>query len=206
MATRTRQRERTRMAIVDAVADLVQSGNTTPTIDDVAEAATVSRATIYRYFESIDDLLWQMYADRHIVDPDSSMAIAGDDLGRRVRIAEQNINDFIFGDEEGTRAFERVTLERRAQGRGRDDDRPGRRFDQIDVALAPLAGRLDDGQLELVRHALSLAIGSHSMLALLDTGRLDPERAREVTRFTCDAIVAEAERMVAENAATEGDG
>ena len=44
------------------------------------------------------------------------------------------------------------------------------------------------------------------MMALRDTGRLDPERAREVTRFTCDAIVAEAERMVAANGASNGDG
>ena len=30
------------------------------------------------------------------------------------------------------------------------------------------------------------------MIALLDTGQLDPERARDVTRFACQAIINEA--------------
>ena len=47
-----------------------------------------------------------------------------------------------------------------------------------------------------LRDALSLAIGSQAMIALLDTGRLDPQRARDVARFACRAIAAEAERMM----------
>ena len=194
MALRSNQRERTRREIVAAAARLVDNGCPNPTIDDVAGEALVSRATVYRYFESTDDLLWQVHSDRALPDAEASIAIAGDDLSRRVLAAETNINDYLFGNQDGTRAFERVMLERKLQGRSIDDDRPGRRFQQIDAALDPLVGRLDDDELQLVRHALSLAIGSQAMVALLDTGRLDDERAREVTRFACEAIVNEAER------------
>lgn len=183
---------------MDATARLVDAGNTSPTIDDVAEEALVSRATVYRYFESTDDLLWQVYSDRHVRDAETSMSIAGDDLTQRVLAAEANVNDYLFGHQEGTRAFERVMLERRLQGRATDDDRPGRRFHQIDAALAPLEGRVDPDDLQLIRHALALAIGSQALVALLDTALLDTDRAREVTRFACQAITKEAERL-AEN-------
>lgn len=196
MATRSNQKERTRRAIADATARLVDKGVMSPTIDDVAEEALVSRATVYRYFESTDDLLWQVYSDRHVPDPEASMAIAGDDLTQRVLTAEANVNDYLFANADGTRAFERVTLERRLHGRDTEQDRPGRRFSQIDAALAQLQEQLPPEQAQLVRHALSLAIGSQAMIALLDTARLDPEQARAVTQFACRAIAAEAERLM----------
>ena len=195
MATRTNQKERTRQAIVSAAARLVDGGCTNPSIDDIAEEALVSRATLYRYFESTDDLLWQVFSDRHMIDAETAKPITGDDLTERVLTAEENINDYLFGNEQGTRAFERVMLERVVQGRNTEEDRPGRRFLQIDAALAPLAESLSPDELQLVRHALSLAIGSQAMLALLDTGKLDSDRARDVTRFTCRAIVEQANRL-----------
>lgn len=195
MATRSNQKERTRQAIAAAATRLVDRGCANPSIDDVAEEALVSRATVYRYFDSTDDLLWQVYSDRHM-DTVGGRLPDGDDLTARVLTAEANINDYIFGNHEQTRAFERVMLERQLQGRTTDQDRPGRRFQQIDVALAPLEEKLDADQVDLVRHALSLAIGSQAMVALLDTGRLDPDRAREVTRFVCRAIVNEVDRAL----------
>lgn len=197
MTTRSNQKERTRQAIAAAATRLVDNGSTNPSIDDVAEEALVSRATVYRYFDSTDDLLWQVYSDRHMGDAETAMP-GGDDLTERVLAAEANVNDYIFGNQEGTRAFERVMLERHVQGRSTDHDRPGRRFQQIDAALAPLEQQLDADQMELVRHGLSLAIGSQAMVALLDTGQLEPERARDVTRFVCRAVVNEAERLLAE--------
>ena len=196
MATRSNQKERTRQAIVAATARLVDNGHGNPSIDDVAEEALVSRATVYRYFDSTNDLVWQVYSDRHMDTVGATLPDC-DDLTQRVLTAEANINDYIFGNEQQTRAFERVMLERHLQGRTTDQDRPGRRFLQIDAALAPLQGQLDADQMELVRHALSLAIGSQSMVALLDTGRLNPERARDVTTFVCRAIISEVDRMLA---------
>ena len=178
-----------------AAARLVDGGCTNPTIDDVAEEALVSRATVYRYFDSTDDLLWQVHSDRSVRDAEASMSIAGDDLTHHKSMSQANVNDYLFDHQEGTRAFERVMLERQLQGRSTDDDRPGRRFHQIDAALAPLEGRVNPDELQHIRHALSLAIGSQAMVALLDTSHLDTDRAREVTRFACQAITKEAERL-----------
>ena len=53
---RAGQRRRTRAAIVQAAADLLQSG-VTPSVGDVADAADVSRRTVYLYFPNLDQLL-----------------------------------------------------------------------------------------------------------------------------------------------------
>src|SRR3954471_15959831 len=53
---RFRQRRRTRAAIVAAAADLLREGKT-PTVNDVADAADVSRRTVYQYFPTLEQLL-----------------------------------------------------------------------------------------------------------------------------------------------------
>ena len=46
---RTRQKERTRDALVAAARELVAQG-TTPTVEEAAAAASISRTTAYRYY------------------------------------------------------------------------------------------------------------------------------------------------------------
>src|SRR3954453_5335980 len=53
---RYRQRRRTRAAIVAAASELLRAGHT-PSVNDVAEAADVSRRTVYLYFRTIEQLL-----------------------------------------------------------------------------------------------------------------------------------------------------
>src|SRR5919199_4225027 len=53
---REAQRRRTRAAIVDAARTLVAEGRT-PSVDEVAAAAEVSRRTIYLHFPTLDQLL-----------------------------------------------------------------------------------------------------------------------------------------------------
>jgi AcrR family transcriptional regulator len=53
---RRARRERGRIAAIDAVVDLLQEGATPPSAAEVAKRAGVSPATLFRYFETIDDL------------------------------------------------------------------------------------------------------------------------------------------------------
>src|SRR6476660_10069917 len=50
------QRRRTRKAIVDATAELLATGST-PTVAEIADAAEVSRRTVYLYFPTLEQLL-----------------------------------------------------------------------------------------------------------------------------------------------------
>ena len=53
---RRARRERGRLAVSDAVIDLVVEGNTDPTSEQVAKRAGVSVASLFRYFETLREL------------------------------------------------------------------------------------------------------------------------------------------------------
>jgi AcrR family transcriptional regulator len=53
---RRARRERGREAVLDAVVDLLEGGRVTPTAQEVAVRAGVSSASLFRYFDSIDEL------------------------------------------------------------------------------------------------------------------------------------------------------
>lgn len=195
MTSRSNQRARTRRSILSATAELLDEGRTAPTIDEIADRALVSRATAYRYFSSAADAVWQVISDRALPSPEEVLAGAGDDLAERALRVERVINDYLFGDPVGTRTFERAVLERALDGSGAADDRAARRLCYIDAALEPLADRLTPDDLARVRHALALTMGSQVVTALLDTCRLGPDDAREVTAFALEAIVAAAIRL-----------
>ena len=199
MATRTNQRARTRQAIMDATADLLDEGRADPSMDEIAERARVSRATAYRYFDSAPDVVWQVFADRGLPTVEETFAGAGDDVVERVARAERVINGYLFGDPDGARAFERAVLDRTLRGTGAPDDRAARRMAYIDAALEPLAPHLAPDDLERVRNALALTMGSQVVPALLDTCRLDEATARRVTGFAGRAIVAEALRLAGQD-------
>lgn len=53
---RRARRERGRRAVIDAMMDLVQAGQIPPTAEQVAARAGVSVASVFRYFDSLDEL------------------------------------------------------------------------------------------------------------------------------------------------------
>ena len=53
---RRARRERGRVAVLDAVVALLEGGSATPTAQEVAARAGVSPASLFRYFDSIDEL------------------------------------------------------------------------------------------------------------------------------------------------------
>ena len=53
---RSNQKRRTRQALLDAATQLLTRADA-PTLEQIAEAALVSRATAYRYFRSADEVI-----------------------------------------------------------------------------------------------------------------------------------------------------
>jgi AcrR family transcriptional regulator len=67
------RREQGRLAVVDALIDLVLDGRTPPTVEEIATRAGVSTASVFRYFDHLDDLRRQgiqRYLERydHLLD------------------------------------------------------------------------------------------------------------------------------------------
>jgi AcrR family transcriptional regulator len=88
------RREQGRLAVVDAVIDLMLDGDSIPTADQIAARAEVSVASVHRYFSSLGELRQiglQRYFERigHLLDID---AIADGPLDQRIdRLVEARL-------------------------------------------------------------------------------------------------------------------
>ncbi|MEQ8840241.1 MAG: TetR/AcrR family transcriptional regulator [Acidimicrobiales bacterium] len=191
MAPRTNQKARTRQAITDGCAELLDEQSPT-TIDDIAAHTGISRATIYRYFASSSDIVWHVMSDREIESSESVATAAGPDPLDRIVAAEKAVNDYIFANPTSVRQFEASVVQRVLDGTADADDRPARRLRYIDAALEPLVGELDDTALRRLRHGLALALGTEAFIALVDTCRLDDDDARATAAWVCRALVTQA--------------
>ena len=177
---RANQRYRTRKDLMDAAGRLMKNGHK-PSLEEVAEAARVSRATAYRYFPNVEALLAEAPLDAGA--PDWDALFAGDgstDPEERVDRAEAAI-----------RLMLSATLAR-AAGEGADETVPyrqNRRTPLIDAALAPARTRFKKASYGRLRAALAMIFGSESMVVFRDVLRLDATVARDVKSWAVRALV-----------------
>lgn len=59
---RSARRERGRLAVLDAVFDLIEEGQIPPDVNELAERSNVSVASIFRYFDGLEDIQLQSMA------------------------------------------------------------------------------------------------------------------------------------------------
>jgi AcrR family transcriptional regulator len=190
-AERSNQRYRTRKDLMAAAATLIKGGRK-PTLDEVAEAARVSRATAYRYFPSIEALLVEAPLD--IAAPDVDTLFASDkstDPEARIDKAEAAMHRMAFDNESAIRVMLAATLARStaATRDARVPLRQNRRSVLIDAALAPARDRFKKTSYARLRAALAMIFGSESMIVFRDVLQLDEKTAREVKSWAARALV-----------------
>lgn len=182
---RRHQKARTRKALVDAARALVQDG-VSPTVEEAAEAASVSRATAYRYFPNREALL--VAAHPEVEAPSLLGPDPPDDVEARLDLVVKGLADIFLAAEESYRTMLRLSLESDAPGRELAL-RKGRRFLWIEDALEPLRGRLPDDRFQRLVHAISITIGTEALVTLIDLGGLSRERAVDVMRWSANALL-----------------
>lgn len=192
---RTNQKARTRQAIVRAAGALLARG-TRPSLDEIAAAARVSRATAYRYFPGLDALLSEAAVDVLVPDPADLLGPgAPTDPFERLALVDDMFDRACREREAPLRLMLARTLER-SVGRGADEPplRQNRRGPLIEEALAPLAPRLGPARTERLVQALAMVVGTEGFIALNDVVGLDREQAQAVRLWAIDALVAAALR------------
>ena len=186
-AGRTAQKARTREALVVAARDLVASG-VTPTVEEAAAAAAVSRSTAYRYFPTKRDLL--LAAHPEIATTSMLPASPPDDPAARLDAVVRNFTEMILGTEAQQRTMLRLSLEAEPTPESLPL-RQGRAIGWIAEALDG-AGRLTD----LQRHRLVLAIratvGVEALVWLVDVAGLSRSDAVALMRWSAQALLAHA--------------
>lgn len=196
---RVNQKRRTREAIVNAAKDLLQSG-VVPTVARAAEAASVSRATAYRYFPTREALLFEVGTVTPSAEPIERVVagLDGSDPESRLGALVSGANERVFANEPVMRAALRLYMEQWLQQRSESSQdaplvREGRRLRWLDVALHPLRRSLTDKQWRRLRAALSLTIGVEALVVMKDICGVEDDEAFEVLTWVALALLRAAQ-------------
>jgi AcrR family transcriptional regulator len=182
---RTQQKSRTRAALVAAARTLVARG-LTPTVEDAAAAASISRTTAYRYFPNQRALLVAAHPETEAA---SLLPVdVGDDPEARLDAVVEAFTQLIADSEPQQRTMLRLSLEPDAPRREPGLLRQGRAIGWITEALAPLRGQLPDADLDRLVLAIRSAIGIEARVWLIDVAGLSPTGATELMRWSAKAL------------------
>lgn len=185
---RANQRWRTRKELLETAARLAREG-ARPSLEEVAEAARISRATAYRYFANIEALLLE--AAIHVASPDLALLDgAPDDVLLRLRLVDNAFQDMMLANEAPLRLMLGQAISRaglaEAQAAPR---RQNRRSPLIAAALDPVRPRMATADFERLVQALSLLIGPEAFIVTRDVLQLGDEGARAVKRWAIEALL-----------------
>jgi AcrR family transcriptional regulator len=188
---RFRQRRRTRTAIVAAAAELLAAGRT-PSVNDVAEAAEVSRRTVYLYFPTVEQLLLDAtlgMLSQAAVDEAIEAADTGGDAGERVAAMIRALSSMSTETLPLGRSLIRLTV---APTDGDDASSPRRGYRRvawIERALEPLRPQLAPAAFERLVSALAMVVGWEALIVLQDLRGLSGEEQTETSLWAARALI-----------------
>jgi AcrR family transcriptional regulator len=191
---RPNQRSRTRKDLLEAASRLLKQGRT-PTLEQVAEEALVSRATAYRYFPSIEALLLEAPLDGATPDIETLFGdVTSDDPIERLEIVDTALHEMISANEPSLRLMLANSLQRSVNRNGDTPARQNRRSALIEAALSPAKDEFTPAAFKALTNALAVVIGTESMIASKDVLRISDAEARKARRFAIRALVEHARK------------
>ena len=186
---RTAQKNRTRKALIEAAWELLRKGKQ-PTVDEVAEAAEISRATAYRYFPNRERLLIEAVLGRENASPQEVLSgAAGNRSTDRVARVHSYIYDLVTRNETLYRSLVRSSLEEWMENKDRLVLRRDQRLELLEVALRPVREMIPEKDLENLIYALAAMVGVESYIALRDVCQLGKSHSREVMSWAVRKLV-----------------
>jgi AcrR family transcriptional regulator len=184
---RTGQKARTRDTLVAAARELLAQGET-PTVEQAASAASIARATAYRYFPNQRALLAATFPEL------TASSLLGedppDDPAARLAIVVDTISRQALEHEAALRNMLRLSLEPDPAERGDLPFRKGRRIVWVTEALEPIRGELSKAEFDRLVFAIASAVGVDSLVWLTDIGGLSRKRAVEVMSWSTQTLLA----------------
>jgi AcrR family transcriptional regulator len=185
--------------MLDTAMELMERG-VIPSVSEVAEAASVSRATAYRYFPSQAVMIQEAVGEAlgPILDWHSDVAEPEERISQLIAFAYPRMETY----ETTLRAALQLAIQQRArlQAGTLGEEQPivrGHRKELLAEALRPIKGKLRRPAFDRLAQSLSLIFGTEALVVLKDIWDLDGDEARRVAVWAAHALVRAA---IAENA------
>jgi AcrR family transcriptional regulator len=186
---RTAQKSRTRLALLDAARELLAAG-LTPTVEDVAERAGISRTTAYRYFPSQRSLL---LAAQPTIAPETLLpAEAPTDVKDRLDVVMAAFTHYNLTWEPQLRTSLRLSLQPAAD---QPVLRQGRAIGWIAEALTPLRETHPHIDIRTLAVAIRSATGIETLVWLVDIAGYTRDEAADTVKATARALLDAAVRQ-----------
>jgi AcrR family transcriptional regulator len=186
---RTAQKMRTRKALIDAARVLIVSG-VTPTVEEAADTASISRTTAYRYFPNQHDLLVAAYPE---IELDS---LVGDYPTTPVEVRlDMVVDEYLrvtIDNEAALRAALRLSLDPQEIHREKLLLRQGRVIHWLKDALEPLRGQLSELAVDRLVYAIRAAAGIEALIWLCDIAGLSRDEAKNLMMWSARSLLQSA--------------
>jgi AcrR family transcriptional regulator len=182
---RTRQKQRTRAALIAAAKKLIADG-TTPNVEDAAAAAGISRTTAYRYFRNQAELLVAAHpiiAESSLLPEDPPL-----DVEERLDLVVKKVVRMVVDAEAQYRTMLRLSLDP-ATPRESLILRQGRAVKWIEDALSPASRDLSKTELSRLARAIRTAVGIEALVWLVDVAGLSRDEAAKAMRWSAKMLV-----------------
>ncbi len=187
---RSSQKRRTREALVSAARDLVAAG-VTPTVEEAATAACVSRTTAYRYFPTKRALLLAAHPEvgaRTLLPVDPPV-----DPAARLEAVIRAFTAMIVDTERQQRTMLRLSLEDEPSTDAALPLRQGRAIGWITEALQGLDDELPGEELHRLVLAIRATTGIEALVWLVDVAGLTRQAAVELMCWSAQSLFSAAQ-------------
>ena len=186
---RVKQKLRTRNALVGAAWELLREGRQ-PTIDEVADAADISRATAYRYFPNRERLLIEAVLSREADTPESVLERVGSRSGSdRVARIQEYMYDLVGKNETLHRSLLRACQEEWMNNKNRFVLRGHQRLLLLESVLKSTGGDIQDEKIDKLIYALATMVSVESYVVLRDVCQVSQSRGREIMNWAVRKLV-----------------
>jgi AcrR family transcriptional regulator len=186
---RINQKTRTRAALVDATRALLADG-ITPTVEQAADRASISRTTAYRYFPNQRALLGGVYPE---VEAASLLDdAASSDPAERLAQAVERFTAHVLEHEPELRAQLRLSLDERPADPEQLPFRKGRAIGWFEEALQPLLESMSAREVHHLALQIRATTGIEALVWLTDIAGLTSRDAIELMRSSAAALLRDA--------------
>jgi AcrR family transcriptional regulator len=184
---RVNQKLLTRTAILQAAKKLM-TRNKKISLEDVADKANVSRATIYRYFPEIELLMTEASLDVHHLSPDELLEkIRTMPMNKRIFFIQKYYNQLAQDHEILFRRYLSAAL--LASVTSKKKVRGARRIESLKKATVPFKKELTNKQYENLINISSILMGIDSFITAKDVCGLDTDQAKSTLEWGLEMVI-----------------